>query len=114
MTRLTRGALAFLTVAGLAVAGPLLSSGSHADEACFGSPVTIHGTDGNDKIDGTSGNDVIDGEEGDDTVNGGAGDDKVCGDPGDDVIDGGPGYDRCDGGEGRDIARNCEETVNIP
>lgn len=114
MTRLSRGVFAFLVATGLTVSAPLLSVRGHADEACFGSPVGIHGTDGNDTIEGTSGNDVIDGEEGNDTINGGAGDDKICGDEGDDVIEGGPGYDRCDGGPGRDVARNCEETLNIP
>lgn len=69
---------------------------------CFGKPVTISGTAGNDVLEGTPGNDVIAGWAGNDTIMGGGGDDLICAGPGTDFVDGQSGADRIAGGKGRD------------
>lgn len=69
---------------------------------CFGFPVTIRGTSGDDTLNGTPGRDVIWGGGGNDTINGRAGDDVVCAGGGDDVVIGGPGNDLVTGNGGDD------------
>ncbi len=93
---------------------------------CHGEPITLLGTNDDDKITGTSGpdviyagggNDVIKGAAGDDVICGGAGDDKIqgtdgndrlFGDAGNDELDGGSGADYLDGGANTDICRAGE------
>ena len=102
----------------LAFAGPVVLPGrapiARAGSTCYGAPITIIGSEGNDAIKGTSGPDVIDGEGGDDVIDGGGGDDRICGSAGDDTISGGDGHDRCDGGSGKDTATGCESTTSTP
>jgi Ca2+-binding RTX toxin-like protein len=108
---------------------------SPAPVSCVGTPATIVGTEGNDRLRGTRGNDVIVGlggadridglrggdlicgGPGNDRIHGGAevdllfgdqGDDRLTGDRGDDQLFGGPGADRCRGGHGADSAIACE------
>jgi uncharacterized delta-60 repeat protein len=69
---------------------------------CAGSPATIIGTAGPDRLKGTRKADVIVGLGGDDRVAGLAGDDVICGGPGDDFIAGGAGADRLLGQAGAD------------
>ena len=101
----------------LALASPVAMAGrapiARAGSTCFGAPITIIGTEGDDAIKGTSGPDVIDGEGGNDVIDGGGGDDRICGSAGDDHINGGEGRDRCDGGPGKDTG-SCEGTSSIP
>lgn len=101
---------------------------------CGGFPVTIMGTDGDDRIRGTFGRDVIHGGDGDDKIYGIFGEDVLCGGEGDDYLDGGfqsdwmiggPGDDtfkesfgddHCDGGPGRDtvkFGKECEFQMNM-
>ena len=102
----------------LALGAPVVAPGrapvARAGSTCFGAPITITGSEGNDAIKGTSGPDVIDGQGGDDVIDGGGGDDRICGGSGDDRIQGGAGYDRCDGGSGHDTASDCESTTSVP
>ena len=105
-------------VAVLALVSPAVGPGrepiARAGSTCFGAPITIIGSEGNDAIRGTNGPDVIDGEGGDDVIDGGGGDDRICGSAGDDKIHGGDGHDRCDGGSGNDTAGACESTTSVP
>ena len=57
--------------------------------------MTIHGQDGNDRIDGKNGNDKLYGDDGNDTIYGGRGNDQLYG---------GDGNDRLYGGDGDDTA----------
>ena len=114
MRRRVLPAAAVLALALALVAGPGRAPVARAGSTCFGAPVTIIGSEGNDVIKGTSGPDVIDGEGGDDVIDGGGGDDRICGGGGDDTIQGGAGYDRCDGGSGHDTASGCESTTSVP
>jgi len=102
----------------LGLAAPVALPGrapiARAGSTCYGAPITIIGSEGDDVIKGTSGPDVIDGEGGNDVIDGGGGDDRICGSGGDDRISGGDGHDRCDGGSGKDTAANCESTNSIP
>ena len=85
--------------AAMAIADPA-SSGMR----CFGKPVTISGTSGNDQIDATNGNDVIYAGRGNDVVQGRKGSDRVCGGGGDDELHGGEGRkDWVEGGSGADF-----------
>jgi hypothetical protein len=87
---------------------------------CFGEPVTIVGTEGNDRLKGTrhrdviqalggndvvralGGNDVVCGDAGDDRIDAGRGDDTIHDETGDDRLAGGPGDDRLFGNYGHD------------
>jgi Ca2+-binding RTX toxin-like protein len=69
---------------------------------CFGRPVTVLGTRGDDVIEGTSARDVILGRGGNDAVNGRGGPDRLCGGAGLDNLRGRVGVDRVDGGWGGD------------
>jgi Ca2+-binding RTX toxin-like protein len=82
-----------------------------ASPTCFGKPVTLLGTTGDDVIVGTSGVDVISGLEGNDTLFGGGGNDFICGGMGSDKIFGdrtsattyaAPADDTLAGGRGND------------
>ncbi len=92
---------------------------------CGGQPVTLRGTDGNDRLTGTPGRDVMDGAGGDDVIRGLGGNDLLCGGSGADLLFGGeggdsliggPGRDYCDGGSPRfgDVASTCERHQRIP
>lgn len=70
---------------------------------CFGKPVTLLGTGGNDTLRGTSGADVIAGLGGNDVIYGTGGNDFLCGGSGNDRIYGGAGNDRLNGGKGKDL-----------
>jgi len=72
--------------------------GADGGGAVCGSPATVVGTAGNDRLVGTSGDDVIAGLGGDDVIIGHGGNDVICGGEGNDVIDGGAGNDFLDGG----------------
>jgi predicted extracellular nuclease len=74
----------------------------YSGPTCFGLPVTIRGTSGDDVLNGTPGRDVIWGGGGDDTINGRAGDDVICAGGGDDLVIGGPGNDLVTGNGGDD------------
>ena len=63
-----------------------------------GSPATVLGTPGDDRLVGTPGDDVIAGLGGNDVIVGGAGNDVICGSEGNDVTHGGAGRDFLDGG----------------
>lgn len=69
-------------------------------EECFGSAVTIYGTDGADHITGTPGNDVIWAGDGDDVIDGGDGKDRICAGGGHDIVYGGRGNDHIISGDG--------------
>jgi Ca2+-binding RTX toxin-like protein len=69
---------------------------------CFGLPVTIFTSAGDDEINGTAGSDVIHGGDGNDTIEGGGGNDYICGGDGADTLRGGDGNDRLSGDRGRD------------
>ena len=96
------------------VAVPGRAPVARAGSTCYGAPITIIGSEGDDAIQGTSGPDVIDGEGGNDVIDGGGGDDRICGSAGDDKIFGGDGHDRCDGGSGKDTGGGCESSTSIP
>jgi hypothetical protein len=102
----------------LALVAPVAVPGrapvARAGSTCYGAPITIIGSEGDDAIQGTSGPDVIDGEGGNDVIDGGGGDDRICGSGGDDRISGGDGHDRCDGGSGKDTGAGCESSTSIP
>jgi uncharacterized delta-60 repeat protein len=66
--------------------------------ALCGSPATLVGTPGNDRLVGTPGGDIIAGLGGNDVIVGGGGDDVLCGGAGNDVLRGGAGRDFLDGG----------------
>ncbi|MGH2733829.1 MAG: calcium-binding protein [Actinomycetota bacterium] len=102
--------LAILVVTAILTRAPDGSAGA----LCFGSPVTISGSDRGEKINGTGGPDVIDSGGGGDVVNGLGGDDKLCGGDGGDILNGGDGNDSCNGGRGGDRGTGCERTTNIP
>ena len=72
---------------------------------CGWDPITIFGTEGNDRIVGTPGDDVIHALGGNDVVFGRGGNDVICGGTGRDRLIGGSGSDRLDGGPGRDKLR---------
>jgi hypothetical protein len=107
-----------LAVGGLALVAQVAVPGrapvARAGSTCYGAPITIIGSEGDDAISGTSGPDVIDGEGGNDVIDGAGGDDRICGSGGDDRISGGDGHDRCDGGSGKDVAAGCESSTSIP
>jgi Ca2+-binding RTX toxin-like protein len=65
-------------------------------------PATIHGGDGNDRIDSGAGADRIFGGAGDDVVLGGDGRDSIYGEDGNDLLFAGGGSDFVDGGVGED------------
>ena len=100
------------TVAVAALGATSLVSMTTADAAaptCFGQPVTIMGTAGDDKLTGLGDvSDVIYGGGGDDYILGGEfyGDgnapDLLCGGPGRDRVLGSPGNDKLNGGDGND------------
>lgn len=99
-----------LAAAGALVATPAFVLTAQAAPTCFGEPVTIMGTPGDDVLEGTAGvRDVIQAGGGDDVVRGGdfydEGDapDLLCGGPGDDRVTGGPGDDQLRGGPGSDV-----------
>lgn len=46
---------------------------------CQGMLATIHGNDGDNRLEGTSGNDVIAGLRGNDSIDGFGGNDHICG-----------------------------------
>lgn len=113
-----RRGLALLAAAGL-VAAPTFVLTAQAAPTCFGKPVTIMGTSGDDRLEGLPDvSDVIHGGGGDDVVYGGdfygngdapdllcggRGDDRVIGSPGDDMLRGGPGDDVVNGENGADL-----------
>lgn len=113
-----RRGVALATAAGL-VAAPTLVLTAQAAPTCFGQPVTIMGTPGDDRLEGLpdvsdvihggGGNDLIYGgdfyEDGNapDLLCGGPGDDRVIGSPGDDKLRGGPGDDVVNGQNGADL-----------
>lgn len=79
---------------------------------CGLQPVTIKGTQGNDRIiatrgvdviAGLGGNDTIDGQQGNDLICGGSGVDSLRGDDGNDQIFGGSGADDLRGDDGNDV-----------
>jgi Ca2+-binding RTX toxin-like protein len=84
----------------LACAFGLQSAGAETrvGTTCFGQPVTIAGTDGDDSLNGTPGNDVIAGGAGTDIILAGDGNDLICGEDGTDYIFGLGGNDSIDGG----------------
>jgi Ca2+-binding RTX toxin-like protein len=88
------GAAVLAWVFGLQSAGAETRVGT----TCFGQPVTIAGTDGDDRLEGTPGNDVIVAGAGSDFIFGGEGDDLICGEDGMDFIFGLAGNDSIDGG----------------
>jgi Ca2+-binding RTX toxin-like protein len=69
---------------------------------CFGRPVTILGTRGDDEIVGSPSRDVVLAGAGRDTVRTKDGPDRLCAEDGNDVLRGGAGTDRLDGGPGAD------------
>jgi Ca2+-binding RTX toxin-like protein len=71
---------------------------------CFGRPVTMLGTRGNDVIVGTPSGDVVLAGPGRDTVRTKGGPDRICAEDGNDILRGGAGTDRLDGGAGADQA----------
>jgi hypothetical protein len=90
-----------LLVAIAALAGFGLQSAAaqtRVGTTCFGQPVTIAGTDGDDTLRGTPGNDVIVAGAGTDIILAGEGDDLICGEEGTDYIFGLGGNDSIDGG----------------
>ena len=120
-----------LLVAAAALAGfGLQSAGAETlvGTTCFGQPVTIAGTDGDDTLRGTPGNDVIIAGAGSDIILADEGDDLICGEDGvdfifglggNDSIDGGPegdafapgaGDDQVIGGDGNDLITFLEAT----
>jgi Ca2+-binding RTX toxin-like protein len=100
--RLTR-----LLSALLLAAAALLLAAAPGDAAigCFGEPVTIPGTVGDDILTGTPQADIIVGRGGNDRIDGRGGDDLICAGPGNDVVLGGSGADKIDGGTGADTLR---------
>ncbi len=80
---------------------------------CFGSAITIYGTEGDDRLQGTMGVDVIMGLGGDDVINGLSGDDIICAGDGEDRVLGGDGADIIFGGRGDDdlIGNNGDDMV---
>ncbi len=74
-----------------------------SEEACFGMPVTIMGTPGNDILIGTNKDDVIMGLGGNDIIIGKQGDDRICAGAGNDVVIAGNGNDHASGGNGNDL-----------
>lgn len=70
--------------------------------SCPGTPATITGTPGPDRLFGTPGGDVIHGLGGNDFIAGLGGDDLVCGGTGDDDVSGGDANDRLFGESGND------------
>lgn len=113
-----RRCLAVLAAVGLAAA-PTFVLTAQAAPTCFGEPVTIMGTPGDDRLEGLPDvSDVIHGGGGDDDIDGGdfyengdapdllcggSGDDRVTGSPGDDQLRGGPGDDVVNGQNGADL-----------
>jgi uncharacterized delta-60 repeat protein len=77
-------------------------AGGGAPPRCGGTPATIVGTAGKDRLRGTRRADVIAALGGADTVAGGGGADLICGGGGNDRLSGGPGRDRLLGGPGAD------------
>ena len=100
MTLRRYGALgAALLVAAVAV--PVANAGEAL--TCFGEPVTIVGTNTNDKLIGTAGDDVIHGVDGRDQIYGRGGNDLLCGGNGSgDHLRGEKGRDKLDGGLQKD------------
>ncbi len=66
-------------------------------------PLTLNGTDADERLTGAAGNDVINGGGGKDLIIGAAGNDQLAGGAGDDLITGGAGNDRLTGGQGSDL-----------
>ena len=93
-----------------------------APPRCGGSPATITGSAGNDKLKGTAKRDVIAGLAGRDTIKGLGGNDTLCGGNGKDKLlggkqkdklVGGKGRDKCAGGASTDRARSCERVGSL-
>ena len=72
--------------------------------ACYGyhENETMHGYQGNDRLNGENGDDNLYGDEGNDTLNGGYGNDHLYGGEGDDTLDGSYGENHLYGGAGHD------------
>jgi Ca2+-binding RTX toxin-like protein len=93
----------------MSASGVLMAPAAATDVLCFGEPVTIMGTDGDDRLLGSPDvRDVIFGGAGDDSISN-SGDyfiqseaDLMCGGPGNDTVNGGMGDDRLRGGTGDD------------
>jgi Ca2+-binding RTX toxin-like protein len=93
----------------LSATGVLMAPAEATDVLCFGEPVTIMGTDGDDRLLGSPDvRDVIFGGAGDDLISS-SGDyfirleaDLMCGGPGNDTLGGGMGDDMLRGGTGDD------------
>ena len=99
-SRVSREIAAFaLLLTALAVGPP--ASAHHL--TCQGTPTTIDGTSGNDRIAGTPGDDAISAGAGNDRVDGNGGNDLICGDDGNDRLTSADGADRLDGGPGNDV-----------
>ncbi len=84
---------------------PVSLTGTDDDERLIGGTGddTLNGLAGNDTLDGGAGSDVLDGGEGHDFLVGGGGSNVLSGGAGKDSLLGGSGNDQLDGGEGDDI-----------
>jgi Ca2+-binding RTX toxin-like protein len=86
---------ALFNLAVVAVAAPVVASGSDGDDSLFG-------LSGNDSLSGEAGNDFLFGQAGDDWLDGGAGNDYLSGGTGNDTLSGGDGNDILFGANGDD------------
>jgi len=78
---------------------PRTPAGTFRTNTCWGSVITIRGTNRPDRITGTPGSDVIHGLAGNDVIRGGGGDDVICGGRGNDLLLGQAGNDVFHGDE---------------
>jgi len=98
----------------LAPAATMATTGSASAlgvPGCHGSPATIVGTSGDDRLVGTDGADVIVGRGGNDHIRGLRGHDLVCGGAGADVLVGGRGDDALYGGLDEHVPRAKGRTL---
>jgi Ca2+-binding RTX toxin-like protein len=91
-------------------------SGSAGNDAVFMSvdlPATLHGGDGDDRLEANSNTNQIFGDNGNDTVQGGSGKDLIHGGAGNDLLDGFAGADDIFGDSGIDTVNYTIRTVNL-